>query len=473
MALSLRTSLVALLVAGSLLPLAGLAALEYRAITQEQEARQLADFQAATLASALRAEDAARRGQDPLAATLPGEGVEALLVTQNGTFQGSDDATGQWSAFRALAGSNLSGTAPAQHPIDGRDVLVAWARVPAADADVVFLRAPIQTSLMLLLPFLVLVAFLASGVALLLVFVATRVLAPVARLERASQRLARGEWHERLPVTGPAEVRSLARAFNTMATRLQRQREDLDRLLEERTRDLIDRESDLESLRFTLAHEFREPLRSLRWMADDLLEGPLAADARKATLLLRRRIDDIDAVFRDLLRYEDVSRRAATMEPVELDALLDAALEAAQEAGPVDLESPVLPRIEGNRDLLLIAFTELLRNAARYARRSAAPAQVRVRVEEEADALTLHVDDRGPGIPPARREDALHLFQRLRRDVPGTGAGLAIARRAIERHGGTVALDESPGGGARVTIRLPKRASAGRPPVPERTGRRF
>jgi signal transduction histidine kinase len=459
MAATLRTSLLALLLVSSLVPIAGLGWLEYRALAEAREEQRHAQLQQAVLAAALRADAAAAEGRDPLLAAADGAPADdVILLGEDGVMRSARGAA--LSGLGEIAGETLSGEGEVQ------DQLVVWARAPTARAIVFLVDDHVHTIPAPQLPFLLLTAFIASGVAVVLAFVMLRVLRPVAHLEAASRRLARGEWGERVPVEGPAEVRALGEAFNEMAGALERQRSDLDSALGERTRALIDREGDLEALRFTLAHEFREPLRSLRWMADDLLERPLDADAREAARVLRRRIDSLDAVFRDLLRYEEVSRRPAAVERVALDTVLSRALDAV--SVPLRVQREPLPEIEGDAELLREAFAEVLRNAATHG-----GGRVDVQAEREGDEVLLRFDDRGPGIPAARREDALNLFQRLRRDVPGTGAGLAIARRAIERHGGTLALDEAPGGGARVVVRLPQQAQLDAPPAREAPRRRF
>lgn len=462
MAISLRTSLLALLLASSLVPVAGLALLQANAIADAQEARAAGELQSDALAAALRADAAAAQGEDALVAAQQGvSGREVALVSADGSAR---NATGPfaWPAMRTAAGDALSGAATVADPA-GEPVHATWARAPVADALVVLVGAPVAPRVVAL-PFVLLGVFVAGGVALLLAFLGARVIAPVHRLERASRRLARGEWSIDLPEEGPAEVRALAGAFDEMARALQDQRQQLDTLLADRTRALIDREGDLEALRFTLAHEFREPVRSLRWMADDLLERPLRPADREAVELLRRRIDDIDAVFRDLLRYQDVSRRPAPIDDVALDRVLDRAMDLVDGAR---VSREPLPTVRGNVDLLAAAFSEILRNAVQHAR-----SPVVVAAERHGDDVTITFDDRGPGIPAARRDDALHLFHRLRRDTPGTGAGLAIARRAIERHDGTLALEDAPGGGARVVVRLPVDGPAPSAPLPEPPSKR-
>lgn len=457
---------------GAALPLAGLGWMEYRGLVDEREAHRATEHEAAALGAALRADASP---EDALMAAARGapEGAEVLVVARDGSYQGAQ-RSGSWPALLTVAGDSVSGTSRLSHPASREEVDVAWARAPAADALVVLARPPVSVGAPLAAPFLLLAAFVSGGVAILLWFVARGVVEPVRRLERASRRWASGEWRERVSERGPEEVRSLARAFNAMADALERQRAELASLLDERTRDLIDREGDLEALRFTLAHEFREPLRSLQWMTRDLLDRPLTAEAREGVLVLRRRIDDLDAVFRDLLRYEDVSRRPFAPEPIALAAVLRAAeAEATKEDGlRVERVGDETVEVRGDRDLLVLGLSEILRNVAQHARPRRGDAVARVSVETRGDEVLVHVDDEGKGIPAARREDALHLFQRLRRDVPGTGAGLAIARRAVERHDGELFLGDAPSGGARVTLRLPLGGPAERTPLPQEPRRR-
>jgi two-component system OmpR family sensor kinase/two-component system sensor histidine kinase QseC len=113
-------------------------------------------------------------------------------------------------------------------------------------------------------------------------------------------------------------------------------------------------------------------------------------------------------------------------------------------------DAPV--QLDGDRAALTALVRNLADNAVRY---SSPGARVELRVSMSDDVPTLQVDDAGPGIPMAERERVFDRFYRRGlADEPGTGLGLAIVRGVAQRHGATVALDDSPLGGVRVTLRF-------------------
>ncbi len=115
--------------------------------------------------------------------------------------------------------------------------------------------------------------------------------------------------------------------------------------------------------------------------------------------------------------------------------------------------------VQGWSEGLRVMLDNLLRNAATHGRPPAdagRPPAVALTVEATPAAVTLHVDDNGPGIPREERERVFERFTRGATAAPGSGLGLALVAQQAALHGGTVAVSESPDGGARVTVMLPR-----------------
>ncbi len=153
----------------------------------------------------------------------------------------------------------------------------------------------------------------------------------------------------------------------------------------------------------------------------------------------------------------DYARVGGTLRirPVSLDEIMPevlADLSAALEGAAVEWFGTDVPADPAQLRALL---QNLVGNALAY-RREDVPARVVVAASEIPAAVQLQVVDNGTTIPPERRADALRPMQRLRKDLPGTGLGLATCARIAAAHGGTIALDESPGGGTTVTVTLPR-----------------
>lgn len=166
----------------------------------------------------------------------------------------------------------------------------------------------------------------------------------------------------------------------------------------------------------------------------------------------------------DLLDLSRLQGGAMTFEKTRLDLtrLVLAAvddLKAAAEARGVrlEIEAPDHPvEVEGDQNLLLRVLENLLSNAIRY---SPAGESVRLTLTEDPTAAMLVVDDRGPGIP---NEHKAHIFERFYRvgarvsADQGTGVGLAIAASVTAAHGGSIRVEDEPGGGARFVIEVPR-----------------
>lgn len=441
MAVSLRTSLVLVVVVTSMVPIGALAWYEANEGAEHAEALHAAEHENAALAAATRIESAVARG-DASGAAGPG----SYLVARDGTWTASDGRSGVDPRLADMLGASLSGVAQGADPVTGEERTLSWARVPALD-QAVLLAAPPAT-FPVRPEFLGVVLPLALGVVVIAVVLTQHVIRPLAHLERASRRLADGDWSHPVHVAGGAELRSLARAFNGMAEELTRQRAALERYAS-------DTRGDIEAVNFAVAHELREPLRSMRTLAAVVEEDGDPQEARRTLALLRKRLEHLERVVLDLLRFDDLGRRPLAPTKVDLGHVVDDAARAAD----VAVEREPLPTAVADETLLREAVTQVFRNVAEHAR-----GPVRVSARVEGGRAVLDFDDAGPGIPAARREDAFHLFQRLRPDGAGTGVGLAIVRRVAALHGGEARLEDAPGGGTRLEFAL---ALDGPPPRPD------
>ena len=159
-----------------------------------------------------------------------------------------------------------------------------------------------------------------------------------------------------------------------------------------------------------------------------------------------------------LARNEPEGARSQ-LQPLALDevarvGIADAHALAAARGTELSLDAPHSVAVQGDADALRILVRNLIDNAVRY---TPANGSVRVHVAAETGGgARIEVDDSGPGIPPAERERAFDRFYRRDGSAEGgSGLGLAIVKAIASRHGATVALDESPLGGLRVTVTFP------------------
>ena len=218
--------------------------------------------------------------------------------------------------------------------------------------------------------------------------------------------------------------------------------------------------AELDAFAYAASHDFKEPLRGISHSASFVLEDDPGLDEQS-----RRRLETIrvlahrmDELLGSILRYSRVGRGDLRHEAVDLDGLLDEVTDLVggrlADAG-IEMRRPDrLPVVAGDRAQLREVFTNLLVNAAKYA--GDPPRWVRVGLVE-TDPVTIAVDDNGIGIPPSQHEEVFALFRRVHPETStsGLGAGLAIARKIVERHGGRMWVESERGQGASFRFTLP------------------
>ena len=271
--------------------------------------------------------------------------------------------------------------------------------------------------------------------------VARNGLRPVRRLTAAVEAKARTEDLRPLPVEGDDEVARLAAAFNEMLIALDASRQ--------RQRSLV----------ADAGHELRTPLTSLRTNIDLLTQsddavGPTLEPEARAEVLddIRSQIDELTTLIGDLTELARDDPPASVIEELELSEIVHQAFNRVRLRAP-SLSFDVVAHpwwVVGDAAALERAITNLLDNAAKWS-----PAGGRVSCRLIDGVLT--VDDDGPGIAEADRPHVFDRFWRATesRTMPGSGLGLSIVRQVADRHSGTIEVDSSASGGARLVLTIP------------------
>jgi two-component system, OmpR family, sensor histidine kinase BaeS len=270
-----------------------------------------------------------------------------------------------------------------------------------------------------------------------------RLAAPVEELVLAAGRIEAGDFAVRLPVQGPREVRSVARAFNAMTARLE--------ATEARRRSFL----------ADVTHELRTPLSVIRGQAEAIADGVYPADAAHLAPILDATAS-LEVLVEDLrtLTLTDSGSLTLAREPVELDLLVNetlASFQKAADAAGVRLSEQVaggLEPVEADPARIRMVLGNLLSNAIRH---TPAGGSVTVGAAEKGGAVQVYVSDTGPGIP---QEVLPRVFERFVRGPGsrGSGLGLAIARDLVTAHGGSIEAESLPGGGATIRFTLPRPA---------------
>ena len=351
------------------------------------------------------------------------------------------DRTGQ-SRFRALA-IGLDGGGTAVVALDLRDVDSTTRRL----------------TLIELVVGLIVLAVLA-GLGYLVVGSSLR---PLVEVETTAEAIAAGDLSRRVPESDPrTEVGRLSRALNTML-------EQIETAFQERAASEQQARRSEERMRRFVAdasHELRTPLTSIRGFAELHRQGalPATADVDRAMLRVEDEAARMGLLVDDLLLLARLDQqRPLEQQPVDLLELASAAVHAASPSAEVQLvaASPdVAPVVTGDPQRLRQVFGNLVTNALVHG----APPVV-VRIGTSYGEAVVEVVDHGRGLPVDDRARAFERF--FRADVSrtrasgGTGLGLSIVASIVRAHTGTVELDETPGGGTTVRVRLPLAAPYG------------
>jgi PAS domain S-box-containing protein len=211
--------------------------------------------------------------------------------------------------------------------------------------------------------------------------------------------------------------------------------------------------AELEELAFAGAHDLQEPLRSL----ERALQGALAGEAADLALALRQ-AGHMRELLRDLVDYAGSTALRVSVETSDLAQALEWAVENLRPAiveCDAEIKVEALTRVVADPIQLARVFQNLLANALRF-RGPDAPIVSVGAVPRERDVL-VYVRDNGIGIPVEHHESIFRVFERLHGgERPGTGMGLAICRRILERHGGRIWVESEPGRGSIFYLTLPR-----------------
>ena len=251
----------------------------------------------------------------------------------------------------------------------------------------------------------------------------------------------------------------LLRAYRQEAT-AKRVAEETGEQLRRTVEELTHSNAELERFAFVAAHDLQEPLRNVVTYSQIIerdLGSRLTDGERQALAILVEGARRMRMLVGDLLAYSRVSSRGERFQALDASAAVQLALANLKEAVD-ESEARIcvgdLPKVSGDQTQVALLFQNLIGNAIKY-RRSGTRPQIDIRAERQGGHWLFSVADDGIGIDPRYAEQVFVIFKRLHtaERYPGTGLGLALCRRIVERHGGRIWM-ESPGEGQGTTIRF-------------------
>jgi signal transduction histidine kinase len=287
---------------------------------------------------------------------------------------------------------------------------------------------------------------------------------PLSRLASDVRKVADGDFEHRVVPSGPREVRELGTDVNRMRERILHELSALQAThadLDTRTQDLERSNTELEQFAYVASHDLQEPLRKVASFCQ-LLERRYSGQLdERADQYIGFAVDGakrMQVLINDLLAFSRVGRMVRESEPVSCNVVLEQAtanLATAIEQSGATIEAGELPVVRAEVPLLTGVFQNLISNAIKF--RSEDPPHITVEARRSDDFWLFSVTDNGIGIDPEYADRIFVIFQRLhnKTDYPGTGIGLAMSRKIIEYHGGTIWLDTTVENGSRFCFTLP------------------
>jgi signal transduction histidine kinase len=291
-----------------------------------------------------------------------------------------------------------------------------------------------------------------------------RLTQPLARLTHVTEAMAAGDYEQSTGGGWPQdELGRLAAAFDVMVAHVRDAHHRLEERVRARTAELVERNEELEAFGYSISHDLRSPLRAIHGFSQLLIEDhgeQLGAAGRELLQRVVAGARTMDRLIDDLLEYSRVARSELSLAPLDLRRIVDAALaqldgDVRSRGARITVLDP-LPTVVGHGATLVQVLVNLVGNAMKFVPKDRPP-EVGIRAEANGARVRLWIEDNGIGIAPENHERVFRVFERLHRatDYPGTGIGLAIVRKAIERMGGQGGLESELGKGSKFWIELP------------------
>lgn len=331
-----------------------------------------------------------------------------------------------------------------------------------------------------------LVVVFGAGVMILELLMRRAVTRPLAELAAACRRIAAGNFATRIVARGSKDLRQIASDVEDMRRRIV---EELDtsvsdrEVLDAQAVELRRSNAELEQFAYVASHDLQEPLRKVASFCELLEKRYGHALDERGIEYIGFAVDGakrMQVLINDLLAFSRVGRLNVTHTTVDLDTVVQAALEnlaTAIEQSGADIVRPgsPLPQIIGDPTLMTMLWQNLIGNAIKF-RREDHPPRVQIDCEPGTGDLDgqwyFTVTDNGIGIAPEFVEKVFVIFQRLHgRDAySGTGIGLAVCKKIVELHGGSIGIDTTTSVGTRLWFTLPSAAAGDEMPADSAIG---
>jgi PAS domain S-box-containing protein len=308
---------------------------------------------------------------------------------------------------------------------------------------------------------------------------ATRVPERMQKITQEKHIVFEGRHRRRDGTTFPVEVSSRYIEYDGQPAILSTarditERKEAARQIERYAADLVRSNEELEQFAYVVSHDLQEPARMVSGYLSLLAQRYRGKLDDKADTFIHYAVDGAERMqemIRALLNLSRVKTRGGTLEPTDSEAIMERTLRvlhrAIGESNATVTHDP-LPTVLADRAQLAQVFQNLIANALKF-RRADVPPRVHISAQQQDGMWHFSVADNGIGLDPAQAERIFEIFQRLhtREEYPGTGIGLALCQKIVERHGGHIWVESQPGAGATFHFTLPDAPPPDPPDTPE------
>lgn len=308
---------------------------------------------------------------------------------------------------------------------------------------------------------MVVFSVLALGI-MIMIKVSSGIERPVQYLLKGVNRLERGDYDYMIEFDGsmstPVELVRLCESFNQMAKTIHHKQGELT----EQTEELARSNAELEQFAYVASHDLQEPLRmvaSYVQLLEKRYKGQLGQDADDFIHYAVDGAHRMQNLINDLLAYSRVETKGRAFKAVDCEVVMRhvlANLQTAIQESEAVVTHDALPTIMADPTQMAQLMQNLLGNAIKFRDPDRAP-NIHVGVERQKEDWVFSVRDNGIGIDPKYRDKIFLIFQRLHNKTkyPGTGIGLSICKKIVERHGGKIWVDSVPGESTTFIFKIP------------------